>query len=84
MLDAEREETATVPPPVPRSRWGSRNSDPPRAMLSRWIRRSPLARIDRVAMVLFLEWMRTALLVWAAWCGLSLAYIPTRRLTCTC
>ncbi|TBU31297.1 hypothetical protein BD311DRAFT_753007 [Dichomitus squalens] len=53
-------------------------------MLSRWIRRSPLARIDRVAMVLFLEWMRTALLVWAAWCGLSLAYIPTRRLTCTC
>ncbi|TFK93073.1 MFS general substrate transporter [Polyporus arcularius HHB13444] len=43
-------------------------------VLPRWMRRSALAWIDRVAMVLSPEWFRTTVLVWATWCFMSLAY----------
>ncbi len=41
-------------------------------VLPRWMRRSALAWIDRVAMVLSPEWFRTTVLVWATWCFMSL------------
>ncbi len=47
-------------------------SGPVCRMLPRWMRRSALAWIDRVAMVLSPEWFRTTVLVWAAWCSMSL------------
>ncbi|KAF9543339.1 MFS general substrate transporter [Agrocybe pediades] len=42
--------------------------------LPRWIRRPLWAWWDRVMMVLAPEWIRTTLLVWSAWCAMSLAY----------
>ncbi|EMD31441.1 major facilitator superfamily protein mfs4 [Gelatoporia subvermispora B] len=42
--------------------------------LPRWFRRPLYAWLDRVAMVLSPEWFRTTVLMWAAWCGMSLAY----------
>ncbi|TFK52346.1 MFS general substrate transporter [Heliocybe sulcata] len=42
--------------------------------LPRSIRRPILAWIDRMAMVLEPEWIRTTVLVWAVWCTMSLAY----------
>lgn len=47
-------------------------SGPVCKILPRWMRRSALAWIDRVAMVLSPEWLRTTLLVWAVWCAMSL------------
>ncbi|EGO19340.1 hypothetical protein SERLADRAFT_418566 [Serpula lacrymans var. lacrymans S7.9] len=43
-------------------------------VLPRWIRRPLLAWLDRLAMVLSPEWLRTTVLVWAVWCFMSLAY----------
>lgn len=40
--------------------------------LPRFIRRPLQAWLDRVAMVLSPDWLRTTLLVWAAWCSMSL------------
>ncbi|KAI0789718.1 major facilitator superfamily domain-containing protein [Abortiporus biennis] len=42
--------------------------------LPRWFRKPLMAWVDRVAMVLSPEWMRTTILVWAVWCSMSLAY----------
>ncbi|KAA1469701.1 MFS general substrate transporter [Dentipellis sp. KUC8613] len=42
--------------------------------LPRFIRRPLGAWLDRFAMVLAPEWLKTTLLVWAAWFGMSLAY----------
>ncbi|KAG2009508.1 membrane transporter, variant 3 [Coprinopsis cinerea AmutBmut pab1-1] len=42
--------------------------------LPRWLRRPLWAWWDRVMMVLSPEWLRTTLLVWAAWWAMSLAY----------
>ncbi|KAI0695996.1 major facilitator superfamily domain-containing protein [Cytidiella melzeri] len=42
--------------------------------LPRVIRNPMAAWVDRVAMVLTPEWLRTTLLVWATWCSMSLAY----------
>ncbi|THH29107.1 hypothetical protein EUX98_g5071 [Antrodiella citrinella] len=42
--------------------------------LPRWFRKPLYAWLDRVAMVLSPEWMKTTLLVWAVWCSMSLAY----------
>ncbi|KAH9851820.1 MFS general substrate transporter [Lenzites betulinus] len=42
--------------------------------LPRWIRRPIMAWIDRVAMVMSPEWLKTTLLVWAVWWAMSLAY----------
>ncbi|THH16949.1 hypothetical protein EW146_g3782 [Bondarzewia mesenterica] len=42
--------------------------------LPRGIRRPLGAWLDRFAMVLAPEWLRTTLLVWGAWFGMSLAY----------
>jgi hypothetical protein len=41
-------------------------------MIPRFIRKPMAAWVDRVAMVLTPEWLRTTLLVWAAWCWMSL------------
>ena len=41
-------------------------------MLPRWLRRPLWAWWDRVMMVLAPEWLRTTLLVWGAWWGMSL------------
>ena len=40
--------------------------------LPRWIRRPMIAWVDRVAMVLSPQWMRTMMLVSAAWCAIAL------------
>lgn len=40
--------------------------------LPRFIRNPLFAWVDRVAMVLTPEWLRTTLLVWGAWCSMSL------------
>ena len=40
--------------------------------LPRWLRRPLTAWLDRIAMVLSPEWIRTTLLVWAMWCCMSL------------
>ncbi|THU90987.1 MFS general substrate transporter [Dendrothele bispora CBS 962.96] len=42
--------------------------------LPRWLRKPLWAWWDRVMMVLTPEWMGTTVLVWGAWCGMSLAY----------
>ncbi|TFK33035.1 MFS general substrate transporter [Crucibulum laeve] len=42
--------------------------------LPRWLRKPLRAWSERVMMVLSPEWIRTTLLVWAAWCAMSLAY----------
>lgn len=42
--------------------------------LPRRVRKPVWAFVDRIAMVLSPEWMRTTLLVWAAWFAMSLAY----------
>ncbi|ESK88018.1 membrane transporter [Moniliophthora roreri MCA 2997] len=42
--------------------------------LPRWLRRPLWAWWDRVMMVLAPEWLRTTVLVWVAWFGMSLAY----------
>ncbi|KZT11946.1 MFS general substrate transporter [Laetiporus sulphureus 93-53] len=42
--------------------------------LPRWLRKPLWAWLDRIGMVLSPEWMRTTLLVWAAWFAMSLAY----------
>ncbi|KAH9949855.1 MFS general substrate transporter [Amylocystis lapponica] len=42
--------------------------------LPRWIRRPLWAWLDRVAMVLSPEWLRTTLLMWGTWWAMSLAY----------
>ncbi|KAL0961499.1 hypothetical protein HGRIS_006441 [Hohenbuehelia grisea] len=44
------------------------------AKLPRWLRKPLWAWLDRVGMVLSPSWRRTTLLVWAAWCSMSLAY----------
>ncbi|CAA7262874.1 unnamed protein product [Cyclocybe aegerita] len=43
-------------------------------LLPRWMRRPLRAWWDRVLMVLDPEWRRTTILVWMAWCAMSLAY----------
>jgi hypothetical protein len=40
--------------------------------LPRWLRKPLWAWLDRIALVLSPEWIRTTLLVWAMWCSLSL------------
>jgi len=42
--------------------------------LPRWFRKPLYAWIDRIAMVLSPEWLKTTLLVWAVWGAMSLAY----------
>ncbi|KAF8953239.1 major facilitator superfamily domain-containing protein [Flammula alnicola] len=42
--------------------------------LPRWIRRPLGAWWGRVMMVLSPEWLRTTVLVWSAWCAMSLGY----------
>ncbi|KAH9480727.1 putative MFS-type transporter PB1E7.08c [Psilocybe cubensis] len=42
--------------------------------LPRWLRRPLWAWWDRTKMVLAPEWLRTTILVWTAWCAMSLAY----------
>ncbi|TFK26851.1 MFS general substrate transporter [Coprinopsis marcescibilis] len=42
--------------------------------LPRWLRKPLWAWLDRVMMVLSPEWVRTTVLVWAAWWAMSLAY----------
>ncbi|PFH49963.1 hypothetical protein AMATHDRAFT_62131 [Amanita thiersii Skay4041] len=44
------------------------------SVLPRWLADPLCAWMDRVWMVLSPEWLRTTLLVWAAWCAMSLAY----------
>ncbi|KII90655.1 hypothetical protein PLICRDRAFT_137021 [Plicaturopsis crispa FD-325 SS-3] len=43
-------------------------------VLPRWIHKPLWAWLERVAMVLSPEWIRTTLLMWSAWFGMSLAY----------
>ncbi|KDR82970.1 hypothetical protein GALMADRAFT_238679 [Galerina marginata CBS 339.88] len=40
----------------------------------RWLTRPLFAWWDRLLMVLAPEWLRTSILVWSAWCTMSLAY----------
>ncbi|PPQ80443.1 hypothetical protein CVT25_001770 [Psilocybe cyanescens] len=42
--------------------------------LPRWLRRPLWAWWDHVRMVLAPEWLRTTILVWTAWCAMSLAF----------
>ena len=43
-----------------------------RRVLPNWLRRPLWAWWDRVMMVLAPEWRKTTILVWSAWCGMSL------------
>ena len=53
--------------------------------LPRWLRKPLWAWFDRIAMVLAPEWMRTTLLVWAAWFAMSLGgYMPVVRAFMVC
>lgn len=48
-------------------------------VLPRWLRRPLWAWWDRVMMVLAPEWLRTTILVWGAWCSMSLGMSPIRH-----
>jgi hypothetical protein len=52
--------------------------------LPRWLRKPLWAWVDRVAMVLTPEWLRTTLLVWAAWCTMSLGLPKSHRSSIKC
>lgn len=45
--------------------------------IPRVVRRPLYAWLDRVAMVLAPEWLRTTILVWIVWCAMSLGTFPT-------
>ncbi|KAF7987083.1 hypothetical protein HWV62_249 [Athelia sp. TMB] len=44
------------------------------SVLPKWIRRPLWAWLDRVAMVLSPQWLRTTVLVWIVWFGVSMAF----------